>query len=71
MLLKQPTPLLVLDAPTARGLHQTSVPRGGGIVITATVLFVAIWIALRTGFDWVGVIFGDWIGWDIGARLPG
>ena len=36
VLLKQPSPLLVLDTPTARGLHQTSVPRGGGIVITAT-----------------------------------
>ena len=58
VLLKQPSPLLVLDAPTARGLHQTSVPRGGGIVITATVLFVTIWIALRTGLDWVGVISG-------------
>jgi len=58
VLLKQPSPLLVLDTPTARGLHQTSVPRGGGIVITATVLFVAIWIALRTGLDWVGVISG-------------
>ena len=58
VLLKRPTPLLVLDAPTARGLHQTSVPRGGGIVITATVLFFAIWIALRTGFDWAGIISG-------------
>ena len=48
----------MLDTPTARGLHQTSVPRGGGIVITATVLFVAIWIALRTGLDWVGAISG-------------
>ena len=58
VLLKRPTPLLVLDVPTARGLHQTDVPRGGGIVITATVLLFAVWIALRTGFDWAGVISG-------------
>ena len=56
VLLKRPTPFLVLDPPTARGLHQISVPRGGGIVVTATVLFFAIWIALRTGFDWTGII---------------
>ena len=58
VLLKRPTPLLVLDVPTARGLHQTNVPRGGGIVITATVLFFAIWMALRSGFDWAGIISG-------------
>ena len=58
LLLKRPTPILVLDPPTARGLHQTSVPRGGGIVVTATVLVFAIWITLRTGLDWPGIISG-------------
>ena len=57
-LLKRPAPLLVLDPPTARGLHQASVPRGGGIVVIVTVLFFSIWIALRTGFDRAGIISG-------------
>ncbi len=58
LLLRRPNRLLALDAPSGRGLHQRSTPRGGGIVITLVVGLTALLLITWGGSGWSGVGLG-------------